>query len=68
MSTQGEIEKILVWFRDYKMPDGKPANEFGFDNECKNKEYTMGGIEETSKFYQDLMSGKTENTKGLSLK
>jgi hypothetical protein len=28
----------------------------------------MGVIEETSKFYQDLMSGKTENTKGLSLK
>ena len=24
--------------------------------------------EETAKFYQDLMSGKTENTKGLSLK
>merc|ERR1719424_1335575 len=64
----GELEKIRVWFRDYKTPDGKPQNKFGLDDKCMNKEYTMGVIEETSKFYQDLMSGKTENTKGLSLK
>jgi len=64
----GELEKIRVWFRDYKTPDGKPQNKFGLDDKCMNKEYTMGVIEETSKFYQDLVSGKTENKKGLSLK
>ena len=64
----GELEKIRVWFRDYKTPDGKPQNKFGLDDKCMNKEYTMGVIEETSKFYQDLLSGKTENKKGLSLK
>ena len=37
----GELEKVLVWFRDYKMPDGKPANKFGYDNKCMNKEFAM---------------------------
>ena len=37
----GELEKIRVWFRDYKTPDGKPENKFGFDNQYKNREYTL---------------------------
>lgn len=64
----GEIEKILVWFRDYKMPDGKPANEFGFNNECKDKAYTMQVIAETHEFYNKLMSGERANDEELSLK
>lgn len=35
----GELTKILEWFRDYKIPDGKPANKFGYDNKCMNKEF-----------------------------
>eukprot|EP00958_Prasinococcus_capsulatus_P009451 scaffold921_cov397-Prasinococcus_capsulatus_cf.AAC.3 len=27
----GELQKVLEWFRDYKIPDGKPANKFGLD-------------------------------------
>ena len=64
----GELEKIRVWFRDYKTPDGKPQNKFGLDDKCMDKEYTMGVIEETSMFYQKLVSGERENDKGLSLK
>ncbi len=41
----GEIQKVLEWFRDYKIPDGKPANKFGYDNKCMNKEFTMHVIE-----------------------
>jgi hypothetical protein len=33
----GELEKIRVWFRDYKMPDGKPANAFGLNDVCMDK-------------------------------
>ena len=33
-----------------------------------NKEFTLGVIKETSEFYQKLLSGKTENNKGLALK
>ena len=32
------------------------------------RRYTTGVIEETSGFYKDLMSGKTPNAGGLSLK
>ncbi len=37
----GQLQKILEWFRDYKIPDGKPANAFGYDNKCMNKEFAM---------------------------
>ena len=37
----GELERIRVWFQDYKIPDGKPANKFGFDNQPQNKEFTL---------------------------
>ena len=63
----GELEKILVWFRDYKIPDGKPANAFGYDNECRNKEFALEVIEETHGFYQNLVSGKRQNTEELAL-
>ncbi|EFN57176.1 hypothetical protein CHLNCDRAFT_56094 [Chlorella variabilis] len=63
----GELEKVLVWFRDYKMPDGKPANKFGYDNKCMNKEFAMEVIEETHSFYNRLRSGARANTKELSL-
>ena len=64
----GELEKIRVWFRDYKTPDGKPQNKFGLDDKCMDKAYTMGVIEETAEFYNKLVSGERENDKGLSLK
>lgn len=35
--SQGELEKIRVWFRDYKIPDGKGANAFGLDDKCMDK-------------------------------
>ena len=35
---EGVLEKVMVWFRDYKMPDGKPANKFGYDSKPQNKE------------------------------
>ncbi|GMH35540.1 hypothetical protein BSKO_03408 [Bryopsis sp. KO-2023] len=63
----GELEKILVWFRDYKMPDGKPQNAYGYDNKCMNKEFTMGVINETNGFYKALKAGSRANTEELSL-
>lgn len=63
----GELEKILVWFRDYKIPDGKPANKFGYDNKCMNKEFTMKVIKETHEAYVHLKSGARKNSEELSL-
>lgn len=63
----GELQKVLEWFRDYKIPDGKPANKFGYDNKCMNKEFTMHVIQETHEAYIKLKSGARPNTEELSL-
>ena len=31
-SVLDRVEELRIWFRDYKIPDGKPANKFAFDN------------------------------------
>ncbi|QYT00119.1 Inorganic diphosphatase [Trichoderma simmonsii] len=33
----GLLQATKEWFRIYKVPDGKPANKFSFNGECKNK-------------------------------
>ncbi|XP_038971635.1 soluble inorganic pyrophosphatase 6, chloroplastic-like isoform X2 [Phoenix dactylifera] len=33
----GTLMAIRDWFRDYKIPDGKPANKFGLGNKAANK-------------------------------
>ncbi|KAI3434910.1 hypothetical protein D9Q98_002964 [Chlorella vulgaris] len=63
----GELKKVLEWFRDYKTPDGKPQNKFGYSDKCMNKEFTMGVIEEMHGFYNKLRSGARSNTEELSL-
>ena len=63
----GELEKIMVWFRDYKMPDGKPANEFGYDSKPLNKEFALKVIAETHGFYNELKSGAVDNSGELAL-
>ena len=62
---EGTLEEIMVWFRDYKMPDGKPANKFGYDNLPQNRELAESVIKETHGHYQRLVSGKHPNTGGL---
>lgn len=63
----GLLDDIRVWFRDYKKPDGKPENKFGFDDQWQNKEYTLKVISETHGFYNSLKSGERKNTEELSL-
>jgi len=63
----GELTKIREWFRDYKVPDGKPQNSFGLDDKCMPKDYAMDIVNETHSFYKALKSGETPNSKELSL-
>ena len=57
----------MVWFRDYKTPDGKPQNAYGYDSKCMNAEFTEGVIKEAHGLWSNLKSGATENTKELAL-
>ncbi|MBA0823923.1 hypothetical protein Goarm_020616 [Gossypium armourianum] len=44
----GTLTAIRNWFRDYKIPDGKPANKFGLGNKAASKEYALKVIKETN--------------------
>ncbi|CAM9810429.1 unnamed protein product [Discosporangium mesarthrocarpum] len=37
----GVIDSIREWFRTYKIPDGKPPNEFALDERCMGRSYAM---------------------------
>jgi inorganic pyrophosphatase len=61
-----DVEKFLPgllratneWFRIYKIPDGKPENNFAFSGEAKNKKYALDVIMETHEAWQRLITKK----------
>jgi len=46
------------WFRTYKIPTGKPPNEFAFNGEAKNREFAFNVIEENHNFWKRLATGE----------
>jgi len=54
----GLLRATNEWFRIYKIPDGKPENQFAFSGECKNKKYAMDVIRETAEAWDRLVQGK----------
>ena len=51
---------IREWFRWYKTPDGKPLNEFGFDEKWLGEKEVLEVIEETNGAWKRLMAGKVQ--------
>lgn len=62
----GLLRATNEWFRIYKIPDGKPENQFAFSGECKNKKYAEDVIRECSDAWQRLITGKSQPG-GISL-
>ncbi|KAJ5555620.1 hypothetical protein N7461_004090 [Penicillium sp. DV-2018c] len=62
----GLMRATNEWFRIYKIPDGKPENQFAFSGECKNKKYAEDVIRECSDAWEKLVTGKTA-AGGISL-
>ncbi|XP_061491270.1 inorganic pyrophosphatase isoform X2 [Rhineura floridana] len=56
----GYLEATEDWFRRYKVPDGKPENQFAFNGEFKDKGYATAIIEETHGFWKALVTKKTD--------
>ncbi|RYP28906.1 hypothetical protein DL767_007001 [Monosporascus sp. MG133] len=56
----GLLRATNEWFRIYKIPDGKPENQFAFTGECKNKKYAMDVIRECAEAWEKLITGKTQ--------
>lgn len=71
----GDVEMLLPgllratheWFKIYKVPDGKPPNEFAFNGEVKRRDFAERIITETHKYWKDLVAAPT-NESGLDLK
>jgi len=62
----GFLKATVEWFKIYKMPDGKPANEFVFNPEPKNKEFAENIIAGTHESWKKLMSKEIDG-KGIAL-
>uniref|UniRef100_A0A1I7ZX70 inorganic diphosphatase n=1 Tax=Steinernema glaseri TaxID=37863 RepID=A0A1I7ZX70_9BILA len=57
----GLLAASREWFRNYKVPAGKPVNQFAFNAEYKDAEFAQKVIEETNEFWKKLI--KEENPK-----
>jgi nucleosome-remodeling factor subunit len=51
----GFIAATVEWFKIYKMPDGKPANEFAFDGRPKDREFALGVVAECNEQWKAMM-------------
>ena len=54
----GLLRATNEWFRIYKIPDGKPENQFAFSGECKNRKYAMDIVRECAEAWERLIVGK----------
>lgn len=61
----GFLAATVEWFKIYKMPDGKPPNEFAFDAKPKNKDFAIDVIKTLHGQWKDLM-GREMGPDGLS--
>lgn len=59
----GTVSGIREWFRWYKVPDGKPVNKFGHNEEALGTDKALHVIEETHAFWKRLVEGKAEQGK-----
>ncbi|RKP13826.1 inorganic diphosphatase [Piptocephalis cylindrospora] len=63
----GLIRATNEWFRIYKIPDGKPENQFAFSGEARNRKYAVEVIQETHEAWKTLISGQDESAEAKAL-
>ncbi|AGO12369.1 AaceriAER015Cp [[Ashbya] aceris (nom. inval.)] len=63
----GLLRATNEWFRIYKIPDGKPENQFAFSGEAKNRKYALDVIRECNEAWVQLVAGKAADDKKVSL-
>ncbi|XP_035254678.1 inorganic pyrophosphatase 2, mitochondrial [Anguilla anguilla] len=56
----GYLEATVDWFKRYKVPDGKPENQFAFNGEFKDKDFAIDVIKSTHGFWKALISQETD--------
>ncbi|XP_051561028.1 inorganic pyrophosphatase 2, mitochondrial isoform X1 [Myxocyprinus asiaticus] len=58
----GHLEATVDWFKKYKVPDGKPENQFAFNGQFKDKDFAIEIIKSTHNYWRALVTKK--KTKG----
>eukprot|EP00121_Abeoforma_whisleri_P013687 Awhi_evm1s12633 len=53
----GLLDATRDWFTNYKVNDGKPFNEFGFDAQPQNRDFALKIVEETHEFWKNMKDG-----------
>ncbi|XP_054582836.1 inorganic pyrophosphatase 2, mitochondrial isoform X4 [Eptesicus fuscus] len=56
----GYLEATINWFRFYKVPEGKPENQFAFNGEFKNKAFALEVIKSTHECWKALLMKKCD--------
>ncbi|XP_051472815.1 inorganic pyrophosphatase 2, mitochondrial isoform X2 [Apus apus] len=56
----GYLEATVDWFRIYKVPDGKPENQFAFNGEFKDKDFAVEIIKSTHEYWKALLHKKAD--------
>lgn len=62
----GLLDATRDWFRFYRVPDGRPPNEFAFDGQWKDRKFAEKIISECEDAWKRLVKGKTKR-KDISL-
>lgn len=65
----GLLSGIREWFRNYKVPDGKPKNTFAFDGEPKGRDFALKIVNHCHEQWKELINRERgENKSGLELR
>lgn len=59
----GLLKATIEWFKIYKIPDGKPENQFAFNGEAKPRDFALHIIDEVHQHWQNLV--KQEASTGI---
>ncbi|XP_034174534.1 inorganic pyrophosphatase Nurf-38 isoform X2 [Osmia lignaria lignaria] len=51
----GLMKATIEWFKIYKIPDGKPENQFAFNGEAKSRDFALHIIDEVHQHWQNLI-------------
>jgi inorganic pyrophosphatase len=57
----GLMKATVEWLRIYKIPDGKPENQFAFNGEFKDRNFALKIIQEMNKHWEGLISQNLES-------
>ncbi|XP_008200813.1 inorganic pyrophosphatase isoform X1 [Tribolium castaneum] len=61
----GLLKASVEWFKIYKIPDGKPENQFAFNGEAKPASFALKVVDEVHRFWKALVN-KEVDAKGIS--